>query len=127
LDEDLREIESRFHIQPSAIDGDPELEHIVMQSLSSAVGWLYVLEGSTLGGMMISRRIRDTLGVPTHYYVSDVSLTMPKWRAFGAWVNAQANEPWFVLAEACTAAVTAFEIVYGLMERNVTGTARPIN
>ena len=62
--------------------------------LATGCGCLYVLEGSTLGGQLISRRLRQTLGLhPTdgaaffHSYGDQIG---PMWTSFGAFVNQQA-------------------------------------
>ncbi|MEZ4728115.1 MAG: biliverdin-producing heme oxygenase [Caldilineaceae bacterium] len=58
---------------------------------AQACGCLYVLEGATLGGQIITRRLRRTLDLqPTagaaffHSYGDQVG---PMWQAFGAFIN----------------------------------------
>ena len=62
--------------------------------LATGCGCLYVLEGATLGGQLISRRLRQTLGLhPTngaaffHSYGDQIG---PMWTSFGAFVNQHA-------------------------------------
>jgi heme oxygenase len=64
-----------------------------LNDAGAALGSLYVLEGSTLGGQMISRRFQQTLGIaPTtggaffHGYGEE---TGRNWRAFGQWAETQ--------------------------------------
>lgn len=51
----------------------------------SALGYLYVLEGSTLGGQLLYRHLRETLRLTrecTNYLRGYESRTGPQWRAF---------------------------------------------
>ena len=63
---------------------------------AEVLGCLYVLEGATLGGQVISRHLRSTLGIGAesggrffHGYGAE---TGPKWRAFSATLVAFARE-----------------------------------
>jgi heme oxygenase len=55
-------------------------------SLASRIGAMYVTEGSTLGGQVISRHVRETLppGTPTAYFSSYGSDTARQWNGFRA-------------------------------------------
>ena len=66
-----------------------------LADFGAAVGALYVVEGSTLGGQMISRQFAEKLGVTParggkffHGYGED---TGRKWREFGQWAEGQAT------------------------------------
>lgn len=77
---------------------------------SQAVGCLYVLEGSTLGGQLITRRFSSTLGTtPDHggrFFAGYGEETVPHWRAFGAWVKSLEDQ--LDTTEAITAARETF-------------------
>lgn len=61
-------------------------------SVAGAFGALYVLEGSTLGGQLISRHLRRTLGLSPErgsaYFSGYGPQTGPRWRSFGAVLEA---------------------------------------
>lgn len=83
-----------------------------LQTEDQALGCMYVLEGSTLGGQMIARMARETLGLDTdsggrffHGYGSE---TGARWRAFGTAANAAARSAEVVIQSA-EATFAAFE------------------
>ena len=59
-------------------------------SFARAMGCLYVLEGATLGGQLISREVRARLGLtPEHgcgFFASYGAEVGPMWRAFQGWL-----------------------------------------
>ncbi|WP_038168193.1 biliverdin-producing heme oxygenase [Verrucomicrobium sp. BvORR106] len=97
--------------EPAGLDSLPRCRDLPpLSSASHAVGCLYVLEGSTLGGQLITKRFSSTLGTTPdqggRFFSGYGEETVPHWRAFGAWVRSvesQLNE-----AEATTAAKAAF-------------------
>lgn len=62
-----------------------------LPGVPEALGALYVLEGATLGGQVISRRLRQTLGVTPEwggaYFYAYGPGTGRMWRAFGEVMN----------------------------------------
>lgn len=67
-----------------------------LESFGAAVGTLYVIEGSTLGGQVISRQFGELLGVTPlrggkffHGYGEN---TGRQWRQFGQWAEHQASK-----------------------------------
>lgn len=62
-----------------------------LPDFSAAVGCLYVLEGSTLGGMLIAREIRERLDWESAFYGVYGRRTAEMWRAFAAAANACAS------------------------------------
>jgi heme oxygenase len=48
---------------------------------SSLVGAVYVLEGSTMGGQMIAKELKE-LGLPFGYFLPYGEVTMPMWQEF---------------------------------------------
>lgn len=59
----------------------------LLQCLPSALGYLYVLEGATLGGQVISRHLRLSLGLDAHNGAAFLwgygEQTGAMWRSFG--------------------------------------------
>jgi len=59
---------------------------------SAALGILYVIEGSTLGGQVIAKRIREKLNLTPdlggHYFSSYGANVMPTWRETKAVLDA---------------------------------------
>lgn len=62
-------------------------------NLGEGVGVLYVLEGSTLGGQMISKQFSQTLGIRPEtggkFFAGYGAATGTQWRAFGQWAEAR--------------------------------------
>jgi heme oxygenase (biliverdin-IX-beta and delta-forming) len=58
-----------------------------IRSLAAGFGWLYVLEGSTLGGQLIQRQVQERLGLDAQngcqFFSSYGAEVGPMWRAFG--------------------------------------------
>lgn len=67
---------------------DRRADFPALPDLAAAVGCLYVLEGSTLGGMIIARVIRERLAWESAFYGGYGRRTAEMWRAFGAAANA---------------------------------------
>ncbi|WP_421716692.1 biliverdin-producing heme oxygenase [Arcobacter arenosus] len=65
------------------------IEFKTLNSFSSIVGALYVLEGSTMGGMQIVKMIERNFGnnLPNRYYQSYKQDTMNKWLSFSKWLD----------------------------------------
>lgn len=66
-----------------------------LESPGAAIGCLYVIEGSTLGGQMISQRFAAGLGLTPErggkFFRGYGPATGPRWREFGQWAEAQAE------------------------------------
>jgi heme oxygenase len=66
-----------------------------VSTLPKAFGSLYVVEGSTLGGAVIARHLKDQLGLTPEnggsFYASYGAEIGPKWKQFGETVTAYAN------------------------------------
>lgn len=65
-----------------------------LENLQRALGCMYVLEGATLGGQIISRHLKQKLGLSRedgvaffNCYAAEVG---PMWKSFGAFLNAYA-------------------------------------
>lgn len=83
-------------------------------SFGAAIGCAYVLEGSTLGGQMLAKQFRDTLGITPQrggqFFQGYGAATMPSWRAFGGWADAQANADPHLKDQAVRGARDTFEV-----------------
>jgi heme oxygenase len=77
LDQDLRTLGLD---EPGALH--PRLSAITFATQAEALGSLYVLEGSTLGGQLIARHVRSSLGFEPAYHGSYGSRTGEMWRSF---------------------------------------------
>lgn len=73
-------------------DSLPMAAPLNILSRARALGAMYVMEGSTLGGQIISRMIRDRLGLTfetgASYYAGYGPENGPMWREFGAAADA---------------------------------------
>jgi heme oxygenase (biliverdin-IX-beta and delta-forming) len=82
------------------------------ESLGAAIGCLYVLEGSTLGGRVISKRFGETLGIAPgsggRFFNGYGAETGERWRAFGQWTRAMEEREGFLEPEATRAAKETF-------------------
>ncbi len=65
------------------------IEFKTLNNFASVVGALYVLEGSTMGGMQIVKMIEKNFknNVPNRYYQSYNQDTMNKWLSFSKWLD----------------------------------------
>ncbi|MES2855264.1 MAG: biliverdin-producing heme oxygenase [Bdellovibrionota bacterium] len=83
-------------------------------SVPEALGWLYVLEGSTLGGQVIAKNLSAALGIEAdsgaRYFSAYGSQTGKMWQSFLRSLNRYELEmPKGVSSSICAAAVGAFE------------------
>lgn len=83
-----------------------------MSSMSAALGCLYVLEGSTLGGQMIAKFLRRSLGLDAangaaffNGYGAD---TYGNWERTRQFIEAQSQDETFVHSDALVAAQATF-------------------
>lgn len=81
---------------------DPDLDALpraaalpAIDSHAAAVGCLYVLEGSTLGGQFISKHFASTLGLTPEtggrFFHGYGPHTATRWREFGQWAEQQST------------------------------------
>lgn len=77
---------------PSDVDDDRAMGAIASSSAFAAAGTLYVLEGSALGGMILSRRLTAAFGIGPgdggSYFFGHGAETPARWRRFLAWLDA---------------------------------------
>ena len=95
-----------------AVAAPPFVETPTIDTEAKAMGVLYVLEGSTLGGIVLARSVDRALGLEGQsisYLTLRGPLTPEKWRAFlvelDAWAKTAPPAAW---REACEAARAAF-------------------
>lgn len=76
---------------PSDPPDDAGIRTIAEESPSSAAGTLYVIEGSALGGRILSRRLRESLGFDGacggRYFHGHGAETGVRWTSFLAWLS----------------------------------------
>ncbi len=69
----------------------------VLDSIPQALGCLYVLEGSTLGGQIISRHLQERIGItPDHggrFFASYGQDVRSMWKGFGETVTSYSTSP----------------------------------
>jgi heme oxygenase len=74
------------------VGDDPLISGIASNSLSAAAGTLYVIEGSALGGRILSRRLQESLGIDPssggRYFFGHGAETAVRWRQFLEWLDA---------------------------------------
>lgn len=88
LEQDLQAL----GMSPEQIQNIPLCAYVPpVENLGQAIGCLYVLEGSTLGGQFISKRLRETLGITPEtggqFFSGYGSDTSAQWKRFGAWAE----------------------------------------
>lgn len=88
LEQDLQAL----GMSPEEIQNLPLCAYVPpVENLGQAIGCLYVLEGSTLGGQFISKRLRDTLGITPEtggqFFSGYGADTGPQWKRFGTWAE----------------------------------------
>jgi heme oxygenase len=90
-----------------------------LDSLASAMGVLYVLEGSTLGGQVLLRHLTEQFGAgfPHAFLASYGSNTGAMWKAFGGYVRAAVVTP-HDRALAIAAANETFALLHQWLEVN---------
>lgn len=107
---------------------DPAAPPAGLAGTAEALGALYVLEGATLGGRIIHRRVAGPLGVTpargAAYYHGYGDGTGERWKAFGAavsrWAEGNDAAPRVVDgAVACFAALEAWLAVPGVLHAPV--------
>ena len=89
LDRDLAWLASRGVIADETIDvAGATAAFPDVPALPEAIGMLYVLEGATLGGQLIARRVGPRLGITpdagASFFAGMGEATGRRWRAFGA-------------------------------------------
>lgn len=80
-----------------ALGSERNLELLELESLTSlaeSIGALYVLEGSALGGQIISKTLLTSLGdaTPVTFFRGLAKQTATRWRAVGAAIDAYVGE-----------------------------------
>lgn len=68
-----------------------------IESQEDLVGMLYVMEGSTLGGQIVARMLREKLGIEGDsgggYFAAHGDATAMRWREFATWARANVHTP----------------------------------
>jgi heme oxygenase len=107
LDNDLRNMGLRVGAESTkALPSVPHLD-----SMAQALGCLYVLEGSVLGGQIVSHRARVALGnqLPTSFFSSENRKNvMADWRSFQASLNRFGSDHSHAIGDVVTASLETF-------------------
>lgn len=91
-----------------------------LPNFSAAIGCIYVLEGSTLGGLVLAGRIRKRLGWESRFYGIYGARTNEMWQSFKAALEA-------ARAEIDPASlVTAAQSVFDAYARHVANVSEPL-
>jgi len=89
-----------------------------VRGLGRALGALYVLEGSTLGGQVLAREVsRGAAGVPTAFLHGAGEATGPRWTSFGRFAEQLAAGQPGVAADALAAARETFAALAAWLRR----------
>lgn len=105
-----------FGIDPAALEAsEPPLAVPAIASLGDYVGVLYVVEGSTLGGQLISKRLQQYLGLTPNggarFYAGYGEASAVRWRDYLAFAESVAAD-----AEQSKAAEMAANRTFALFE-----------
>jgi heme oxygenase (biliverdin-IX-beta and delta-forming) len=89
----LREDLLALGLDPNNIPASERCDHLpAIDNAGVAVGVVYVIEGSTLGGQILTRHFHDTLGItPDHggrFFRGYGAETGSRWREFRVWAEA---------------------------------------
>jgi heme oxygenase (biliverdin-IX-beta and delta-forming) len=96
-----------------------------INTLPELAGYLYVVEGSSLGGLHISRNIEKTLGIQAEnggaFFNAYGDQTLPRWRAVVAFIESvvapnQTNQMHLAVRDAFAFFLTAIQQPTGRME-----------
>lgn len=92
----VRDLE-RLHYSRREIDDLPRCPDVApVTDVDSALGVLYVLEGSTLGGRIIRRHLQRSIGIASDagcaYYTGYGEDTGPMWKALGRAIEERVKE-----------------------------------
>ena len=105
---------SRLGAVPAEVSGLPRCKPLGLPTPAHALGSLYVMEGSTLGGQLIARRLTQTfgpaIGGALSYHRAYGGAVGPMWRAFRARLDA---EPASVHDQAVVSARNTFATLRG--------------
>jgi heme oxygenase (biliverdin-IX-beta and delta-forming) len=80
------------------------------------VGALYVLEGSTMGGQILSQNIAHlalSQKVPNHYFRAYGSKTMQRWQSYVSLIDAYGRDEPSMQSRVCDGAIKTFEWILG--------------
>lgn len=95
---------------------------VALQLPDAAAAWgsVYVLEGSTLGGQLIARHLRDTLGLTpetgARYHAGHGPRTAARWRECGERLQAALGTDAAACERACAAAVHTFDVLAAVLQ-----------
>lgn len=121
LERDLAWLHARG-VVPAPMRRSPLHATAVAPDLATAIGTLYVLEGATLGGQVILRRLAPRLGISPEtgasFYAGYGADTGAMWKAFVAMANAWGDANRDAWDDVVRAAQATFERIVDAFERS---------
>ena len=104
LDNDLRAL----GVDPDGVRRCRDLPDVALEA--RALGTLYVLEGSALGGQILARQVRQALGdgAPSAFFDAGGADVSARWRSFCGFAESRAARGSDAIAPAVDAAVETF-------------------
>lgn len=118
LKNDLQKLQAQHVNQHHEVFGEPGISIKTINSSAQVAGCLYVLEGATLGGQMIAKRLRTTLGDEVKgaltFFDAYGSCTQEKWGGNCQLINAELTDDHKSLV-ACAYAQHVFELFIAVM------------
>lgn len=89
---------------------------ILIENFGQAVGFLYVLTGSTMGGMLLSSKVEQSNALKdfqsiNNYFLAFGELTMPKWQNFVQFMRSYLLEKPQMANEVANGAKQCFSII----------------
>lgn len=90
-----------------SVEDDALIGDLASGSRFAAAGALYVIEGSALGGRILSRRLQESLGIDPdnggRYFFGHGADTAARWRRFLDWLDVMQFDPAGADSTACAA------------------------
>jgi heme oxygenase len=120
---DLQQLSEQHGVEPQPLSRPADYQFV--ESRAAAIGALYVLEGSALGGQILSAQLRTRLGITPEtggrYLQAYGERTGEIWKAFREWVNSELTSSTLLTEEAVPAALATFERFTACLTGRVDG------
>ena len=127
LRQDLQALSAHLPTRPQAPGGDGAVLALVLPDKAAALGSMYVLEGSALGGQAIARALRQCPGLDamrgTRYFMGHGADTGRMWREFRDLLSRELDEDPVAIQGACRAAIDTFDALIACF-REIPAAAR---
>ena len=120
LRQDLRDLNEDVHAVDGSNSRGPVSLGLSLDGPAAALGSMYVLEGSALGGQVIARTLLSQHGLGANhgarYFVGWGERTGILWREFRATMDAEVGDEARGSDRACAAAIATFEALIEVFE-----------